>query len=1224
MGFDFEFGGNGINSNTNLDASGISRSLKDVKKNIDDTAKSAKEFISVTGSVKDKLKGLKDSNNDTGEASKETKKKIEEQTEALDKNTDAINRNIDAKKRLNDVSLKEVNRPDGANWSGKFFEKAVDYQIKQQQAIDKKFDLLIDKARSIVNEQLKKYDANSKLELKNGDYKGTSGRLLSAINLAGQYNDVFMRKDRGYMKPDLPPIAYAVDYISRGGFDPADIEMSKIQNYLVHEVDNADAVNPFSKNVKLLKDKLDINGNKIGIENAGWKRVGIKNTLDKVGKEVYNYVVDILNGNPINIPGYEKELIFGNYSSKTDPITLTKSQRHLLNEVKKFDEIKNFNKYFTDEQENARKAKEQFDRLLPWDKVLGGSYGDIKEKLIDFASKNLSIDDKTLNKKGDKLGTEILERLGWEKGNRTPEAIKKYLSNPDRSTDVEDVLFPLLLSNNQLENVLKIRKSKGLLGNFSNKDINAKISENILFASRIFDDVNGDRNNILSEVVTKAVEKVSNAVKEKTPQVIAKTQEIKSNIQQVVDAEKEAMKLPAEMTEDAVNEAATEIEQSISNTEGKTGELKQKIKNLFNNLADVVDDFQANMGTTFASFQSTFHGYGMFIRNLSSTIYAVSKMSAGLNEAMSNVDFMIAQSYRMQRYDKTGMSQTDLINRLYNTAQTSRNSLESTSTLTQRLLATGVTNGDPNEALRLATIINKAAFIGGSTPQEAKQAIMQLSQGLASNQLGGDELRSVRENAIGLTEMLSKGLMRAYSQGLLNDSDFEQVDIGKLKELGKKAKLTAQNVITAFSVMEDDVNEAFKNIPQTFGQTLDKLKNTFIKRMYEFSKEGKGFGRIADTIKRLEEFINSEEGGLIIDTALQILDTAIKNLVEIAERLAGLIKQFSGVLPTIINVVAGLMQFKFFSSIFLGGRKFNFGKGVFEDTAGIIGAGGLLGTLTRLIRVITSGNATFSKLLHELTISTATKMVLNKETGEMEEVVTGQMGGFAGAILQTASGNAIGTGLGSVLKDLGGKLAAGGLLSKTGIAGIVTNPIVLAIGGLAVALGVRNSLDKKADEKDLNDFLDNLPNPSHWNKLQDEDRNSLRSKAIEWYSKYTSGKFIGTSRDWSDKDYEKFVRDYLDFGDAAYGRYIKSIADKTGEIAANTASTLDITDEFIRNMNDIRTRSFRGELLMNGNGVNNTWNVVVHNEGDVKNIAEQIQSAVIAAQEGMLNAPVVM
>lgn len=1213
MAADFEFGGDGINTNANLDASQVSKSLRDVKKDIDDTAKSAKEFISVTGKVSDKLKELTGSNQETSNTTKDTKKSIDEQTEALNKNTDAINKNIDAQNRLQNTQLREVSGFKNFNWNEHDFSKAINWQLNNQKEIDKRLTQTLGSIKRYTEETIKKNNQNTNMTYKK-DYSGMQGRFFDAIALSNKYNDLFMRKDRNYMRPDLPPIAYALDFISRGNFNPADVEMSKIQNYLVHAVDNADAINPFSKEIKLLKDKLDINGNKIGVESAGWRRVGIKNTLDSVAPKVLDLVTNILDGKPINIPEYDKEFTFGDYTPNGIPLTLNKAQKGILTEIKNHELLSWQVKEIEKEQELARKAKEQYDRFLPWEQFLGNKYGSVRNQLIDFASKNLAIDSKTLDKKGDTLGSNILDDLGWVKGERTPANIKKFLKNNPLAVD--EVLLPLLLDNKEYENVLKIRSK---LTGVNQKDYNPKIGEHISYSGRIFDDVNVDRANLraldnikksVKEATTKPVEETSKVLDEVAIENTNKAQEMQERVDTVVTQEKESMAKPMEETSKALNETSPKIQEEANNINTQTENVKGGILSAFTNISNFFETFSANMGTTMASFQRTFHGYGMFIRNLSSTIYAVSKMGAGLNQAMQSVDFMTAQAYRMQRYDTTGMSQTELINRLYNTAQEGRSSLEATSTLTQRLLATGVTKGNPNEALRLASIINKAAFIGGSTPQEAKQATMQLSQGLASNQLGGDELRSIRENAIGLTEMLSKGLMRAYSQGLLSDNDFAQVDIGKLKELGKKAKLTTQNVITAFSVMENDVDEAFKNIPQTFGQTLDKLKNTFIKRMYEFSKEGKGFGRIAETIKRLEEFINSEDGALIIDTALKVLDTAIKNLVSIAEKLATIIRGLSGVMPTIIEGLGIFMQAKFFSSLAFGGRKYNWAKGIFEDTAGIFGAGGFLETFKRIIDAINKGQSG-SMIWSKLFTSYATD-----SNGNEQPVI----GGFLGSLLSSLGGNAGG----GLITKLGSALTSGGLLSKAGIVGVVTNPIVLAIAGLGTAIGIRNSMDKKADEEDLNRFLDNLPNPAHWSKLQEEDRTALRSKAVDWYNKYTSGKFIGTSRDWTDKDYEKFIRDYVDFGDNAYGKYIKSISDGVGEIASNTAGTLDITDEFIRNMNDIMTRSFRGELLMNGNGVNNTWNVVVHNEGDVKNIAEQIQQAVISAQEGMLNTPVMM
>ncbi len=79
---------------------------------------------------------------------------------------------------------------------------------------------------------------------------------------------------------------------------------------------------------------------------------------------------------------------------------------------------------------------------------------------------------------------------------------------------------------------------------------------------------------------------------------------------------------------------------------------------------------------------------------------------------------------------------------------------------------------------------------------------------------------------------------------------------------------------------------------------------------------------------------------------------------------------------------------------------------------------------------------------------------------------------------------------------------------------------------------------EKTYEKDLERFLEFLPNPSHWSTLPEEDRNLLRRKAEDFYSEYTTENFGNVERNWSDRDYEKFIREYVDFGDDAYGRYV--------------------------------------------------------------------------------------
>ena len=50
--------------------------------------------------------------------------------------------------------------------------------------------------------------------------------------------------------------------------------------------------------------------------------------------------------------------------------------------------------------------------------------------------------------------------------------------------------------------------------------------------------------------------------------------------------------------------------------------------------------------------------------------------------------------------------------------------------------------------------LNKQAAIGGNMAQEAASRLVQFAQGIASGRLQGDELRSVPENLLGVSDGL--------------------------------------------------------------------------------------------------------------------------------------------------------------------------------------------------------------------------------------------------------------------------------------------------------------------------------------------------------------------------------------------------------------------------------------------------------------------------------------
>ena len=63
---------------------------------------------------------------------------------------------------------------------------------------------------------------------------------------------------------------------------------------------------------------------------------------------------------------------------------------------------------------------------------------------------------------------------------------------------------------------------------------------------------------------------------------------------------------------------------------------------------------------------------------------------------------------------------------------------------------------DPKEAIDFAEKINKVMAIGGTTGVNKKNAMIQLTQGLASGALQGDEFRSIAENAPMIENIIAK------------------------------------------------------------------------------------------------------------------------------------------------------------------------------------------------------------------------------------------------------------------------------------------------------------------------------------------------------------------------------------------------------------------------------------------------------------------------------------
>lgn len=157
-------------------------------------------------------------------------------------------------------------------------------------------------------------------------------------------------------------------------------------------------------------------------------------------------------------------------------------------------------------------------------------------------------------------------------------------------------------------------------------------------------------------------------------------------------------------------------------------------------------------------------------------------------------------------------------------ADDGRAGFQATIELYSRLLrsAGGVAESE-EEIARATELVTKAFKAGGAATSEMKAGIMQLGQGLSSGFLQGDELRSVRENAPVLVNIMAR---------------YFDTTIGGLKEMGAQGELTSDQVFKAILSGEREIRAAFGTTRRTISDGFTLVENALIEYIGNADKAG--------------------------------------------------------------------------------------------------------------------------------------------------------------------------------------------------------------------------------------------------------------------------------------------------------------------------------------------------------------------------------------------------
>ncbi len=193
--------------------------------------------------------------------------------------------------------------------------------------------------------------------------------------------------------------------------------------------------------------------------------------------------------------------------------------------------------------------------------------------------------------------------------------------------------------------------------------------------------------------------------------------------------------------------------------------------------------------------------------------YLSASMVASYSEAWTELNNKLSNSVRASE------SLIDVTQRVFDISQATRSSLDATATLYARLeRGTREYNTSAEDLAKLTSIINQGFIVSGATAQEAENAIIQLSQGIASGVLRGEEFNSVAEQGSRLMVALADSL---------------GVSIGQLRKMAAEGKLTTDVVVKGLLSQGDAIGKEFAKTTRTMSQAFQEAGNNLTKFLGE-------------------------------------------------------------------------------------------------------------------------------------------------------------------------------------------------------------------------------------------------------------------------------------------------------------------------------------------------------------------------------------------------------
>ena len=276
---------------------------------------------------------------------------------------------------------------------------------------------------------------------------------------------------------------------------------------------------------------------------------------------------------------------------------------------------------------------------------------------------------------------------------------------------------------------------------------------------------------------------------------------------------------------------------------------------------------------------------------LSTTAVIAGKLAASLGAALSVAGLIRASdeattiSAKLRLATKTTQDFARAQKGVFDIAQRTRTSLLASVDLYTRIeRSTREIGVNQATVLKLTETINQATQIsGGGAGGEA--ALFQLSQGLASGTLRGEELNSVLEQTPRLAQAIADGM---------------DIPVGKLRKIAEEGKLTSTEVLKAILSQSAEIQKEFTQFPPTIASGFTQIRNSLVQYLQTSQQAGTAANALATFLGNVAKALPA-----IIDAFVRLAPVAIAAYVAMkSTAMAQAIVAFFGGLPVLVTRAA--------------------------------------------------------------------------------------------------------------------------------------------------------------------------------------------------------------------------------------------------------------------------------------------------------------------------------